>query len=68
MAKWQKVFSTEESYRAEIVKSVLDDTGINAVVLKKKDSSLNNFGLFEVLVLPDDVIKAMKIIQNDISF
>ena len=68
MAKWQKVFSTEKSYRAEIVKSVLDDTGINAVVLKKKDSSLNNFGLFEVLVLPDDVIKAMKIIQNDISF
>ena len=68
MAKWQKVFSTEESYRAEIVKSVLNETGINAVVLKKKDSSLNNFGLFEVLVLPEDVIKAMKIIQNDISF
>lgn len=68
MARWQKVFSTEESYRAEIVKSVLEGTGINAVVLKKKDSSLNNFGLFEVLVLPEDVIKALKIIQNDISF
>lgn len=68
MAKWQKVFITDVAHRAEIVKGVLEDFGITAVILNKKDSSYNNFGNHEVLVLPDDVIRAKRIIQNDIDF
>lgn len=68
MAKWQKVFTTEQAYRAEIVKDVLGEVGITAVILNKKDSSYNNFGSLEVHVLPDDAIKAQRIIQNDIDF
>ncbi|MEQ8925683.1 MAG: DUF2007 domain-containing protein [Fulvivirga sp.] len=68
MAKWQKVFSTEMSYRAEIVKDVLEDFGIQSVILNKKDSSYNNFGALEVHVLPEDVLRSKQIIQNDIDF
>ena len=68
MAKWQKIFSTEVSYRADIVKDVLEDQGIKSVILNKKDSSYNNFGALEVLVMPDDIIRAKQIIENDIEF
>lgn len=59
---------TEVAYRAEIVKGVLEDFGITSVVLNKMDSSYNNFGNHEVLVLPEDVLRAKQIIQNDIDF
>ncbi len=68
MANWQKVYSTEHSYRAEIVKDVLEDSEILAVIVNKKDSSYNNFGAHEIHVLHDDVIRATQIIQNDINF
>lgn len=68
MGNWQKVLTTDLSYRAEIVKDVLEDAGINTVIMNKKDSSLNNFGGHELYVLPEDVIRAKKIIENDIDF
>lgn len=68
MAAWQKVYSAEHSYRAEIVKDVLEDAAINAVIINKKDSSYNNFGAHEVHVSADDVMKALQIIKNDIDF
>ncbi len=68
MATWQKVFSAEQAYYAEIVKDVLEEAEINAVIINKKDSSYNNFGSHEVHVLPHDVLKALQIIKNDIDF
>ena len=67
MSSWQKVYQDPQQYRAEIVKAVLEDNDISAVVLSKKDPSYH-FGHFEVQVVSDDVIKAIKIIQDDISF
>jgi choline kinase len=68
MAQWQKVFSAEQSYRAEIVKDFLEDSSIQAVIVNKKDSSYNNFGSHEVHVATDDVMRALQIIKNDIDF
>lgn len=68
MAKWQKVYSSNQAYRAEIVKDVLEDAEIKAVIVNKQDSSYNNFGAHEIHVLPEDVIKAKQIIENDINF
>ncbi len=67
MSSWQKVFEDETSYRAEIVKSILDENEIDAVVLSKKDNAYQ-FGHFEVLVPPDHVIRALKIIEEEIKF
>ena len=67
MNNWQKVFSDELLYRAEIVKAVLEDHYIGAVILNKKDTSYH-WGTHEVMVAPDDILKAIIIIKEEINF
>lgn len=50
-AGWLKIYSTAESYKAEIVRLVLADHQIEAVILNKQDSSYR-FGEVEVYI-PD---------------
>ena len=66
--KWQKVFSDASEHRVQIVSKVLEDRGINSVIVNKKNSAFNNFGDFELQVTPDNVIQAIRIITSDISF
>jgi hypothetical protein len=66
MSKWQKVFSTPLLHKAEIVKAVLEEHNLNPVIFDRQDS-MYKFGYFEVLVNPDEVIKAIKIIENEIN-
>ena len=67
MSKWQTVYQSGILHQAEIVRAVLEEQDIQAVVVNKKDSSYH-LGTIEVKVKPDHVIKAIKIIQDDISF
>ncbi|MCF6352753.1 MAG: DUF2007 domain-containing protein [Cyclobacteriaceae bacterium] len=55
-------------YRAEIVKDILDQKEINAIILNKKDSAYHIFGQLEVHVKAESVINALKIIEDDIKF
>ncbi len=68
MENWIKVFEDSMQIRAEIVKGVLVENEIQAVVLNKKDSAYQMFGSYQVLVKRDDAIQATKLIQNAISF
>ena len=68
MKDWKTVYTSEIEHRAMIVKDVLEKTEVSAVILNKRDSSYNNFGNFEVSVNPDQVIKALKIIADEIAF
>ena len=70
MSEWQRVFSSYESYKAEIVKDLLEGKGINPVIINRQDSSISSIGQgqFEVHVIADEVIKALKIIENEINF
>lgn len=54
-------------YRAEIVRAVLEENGLNSVIVNKKDQSYQ-IGQYEVFTLPEDVLKAVKIIQDDVHF
>ena len=67
MSSWQKVYSDEIMYRAEIVKSVLLENDIKSVILNKNISAFD-MGHYEVMVNPDHVLHAIKIIKEDISF
>jgi hypothetical protein len=67
MRDWQKVYRDQQQYRAEIVRSILDENELSPVMLNKKDSAYQ-FGHFEVLVAPEHVIKALKIINEEIRF
>lgn len=68
MSQWQKVYRNENRSRAEIVKGVLESHDINAIVFDKKDSAYQMFGYFDVLVPADDVLRAIKIIEDEIQF
>lgn len=68
MQNWIKVFEDGKQIRAEIVKGVLEENEIQAVVLSKKETVYQIFGTYEVLVKREDAMKATKLIQNAITF
>ncbi|OOG74270.1 DUF2007 domain-containing protein [Algoriphagus sp. A40] len=68
MQNWIRVFEDQNQIRAEIVKAVLEENGIPAVVLNKKESVYHVFGTYEVLVIQKDALAAMQLIQNEITF
>jgi hypothetical protein len=61
---WQVVYSTQQEYKAEIVKAVLDDNGIKCFSLSKKDSAYL-FGEIELYVSPDHILRARQIIERE---
>ena len=67
MDGWQKVYEHEIEHKAEIVKSILDENALNPVIVSKKDSAYNNFGKYEVFVAADNVLRALKIINDQTS-
>jgi hypothetical protein len=67
MDNWQPIFKDERQHRIEIVKAVLEDSGMSPVVVNKKISGYG-LGNFEVMVSPNHVIRALKIIKEDIKF
>jgi len=68
MDNWIKVFESGKQIRAEIVKSVLEENEIKAVVLNKKETVYQIFGTYQVLVLKEDILLATNIVQNEITF
>jgi len=67
MVEWQKVYQDSQQYRAEIVKAILEENELDPVLVDKKDSAYQ-FGHFEVHVAADHVIRALKIINEEIKF
>ncbi len=68
MDNWIKVFESPMQIRAEIVKGVLEEDGIQAVVLNKKETVYQIFGVYEVLVQRDRLLEANNLILNEITF
>ena len=68
MDNWVKVFETEKQIRAEIVKGVLEENEVKAVVLNKKETVYQIFVTYQVLVLKEDILLATNLIQNEITF
>ncbi|MCE7056924.1 DUF2007 domain-containing protein [Algoriphagus sp. AGSA1] len=68
MENWNKVFESAMQVRAEIVKGILEEHQIQAVVLNKKETVYQIFGNFEVHVQQEDMMRATNIVQNEISF
>jgi len=68
MEKWLKVFESSMLIRAEIVKGVLQEHDITAVVLNKKESVYQIHGSYQVMVAPENALAAINIIKNEISF
>ncbi|HKM92292.1 MAG TPA: DUF2007 domain-containing protein [Prolixibacteraceae bacterium] len=61
---WKQVFLTGEMYRAEMARELLENNGINAVVMNQKDSSYTAFGNIEVYVNKNDEEKSIEILKD----
>lgn len=60
---WKTVYKTENPQRSEIVKSILEEKGLNPVIINKKDSAYL-FGLMEIQVNVEEVLSAIRIIEE----
>jgi len=67
MRDWQAIYEDNVEYRVDIVKAVLEDQGM-APVKMNKTVSVHGFGNFEIFVAPDEVLRAIKIIKDEIKF
>lgn len=59
--QWEKVFSTNTPYQAEIMKALLEKENITSVIINKQDSSYLVFGEIEVYVKCEDMLRAKQI-------
>jgi hypothetical protein len=60
---WTKVLASTNLLKTEWLKSVLEENGIAAVVMNKRDSALP-VGEIELYVQPDNVIAALNLIEK----
>lgn len=60
---WKTVYKTENTQRAEIVKAILAEKGLSPVIINKKDSAYL-FGLMEVQVNVEEVLTAIRVIEE----
>ena len=60
---WVKVFSSSKGYLVEITHSVLEEEGIESVIINKIDSAYL-FGESELFVKEEDALTAMQIISK----
>ena len=57
------IFSSGQAYKATLVKHMLADHNIQSFLVNKQDSAYK-FGVVELYVNRDDVIRAKKLIQE----
>lgn len=65
---WIKIFTSTNFFQSEMVKQMLIENHIDAVLLNKQDSSHRNFGNIEVYIHQEDFAQAVEImILNQIN-
>ena len=67
MRDWQSVYKDTREYRVDIVKAILEGEGLSPVKINKTVTA-HGFGNFEIFVNPDSVIRAIRIIKDEIKF
>lgn len=61
---WIKIFTSADFYRAEIIKQMLIENHVDAVLLNKQDSSYLAFGSIEVWVHQENFSNAIELINQ----
>ena len=61
---WKQVFLSGQLYKVEIAKDVLENNGIESVIINKKDSSYLAFGSIELYVKEDTEKQAIELLKD----
>ena len=69
MPRWKMVYQNPVRYKAHIVKGVLQEHGIQAIVMDQQPTShpIANLGQAQVLVAQQEEAKALEIILEEID-
>lgn len=67
MHDWQPVYKDTHEYRVDIVKAILEGEGMSPVKVNKTVTA-HGFGNFEIFVDADSVLRAIRIIKEEIKF
>lgn len=64
---WVKIFATNQTFRAEIVKGMLQEYGVNAVLVNRVDSSylVTLPGMAEIYVHESQEADAIRLLQEN---
>lgn len=62
--EWVLIYSTSILHQAELIKHMLFDNKITAVIMNKQDSAYHDFGEIELYAHPADVVKAKHLISK----
>jgi len=63
-AKWIKIYTSNQFHKSEMVKQILIDNGIEAVLMNKQDTAYK-FGEVEVLIPETNYSNALEIIIHN---
>lgn len=63
MSRWRQVFQTQQPYKAELAKGLLEEEGIPAMVFNRQDHAYL-MGTLEVLVPDDHYLRALHFINE----
>ncbi len=61
---WELLFTSDKEYRVEILKGLLEEEDIQAVIMNKQDSSYLIFGEVQLLVKRSDILRAEQILNK----
>ena len=61
---WINIFTTNQAYLAEMIKDVLADNDVQAVIMNKQDSAYITIGDIEIYVKAENVIRAKFLINK----
>ena len=62
---WINVYSTDQLYKAEMMKSLLSEHQIECVMVNKKDSAYVTVGSIELFVPRDQILRAINLVQKN---
>ena len=61
---WKSVFVTGHEYQAQIAKDILENNGMQAVILNQRDSTYLVFGSLSVMVPEADEETAINLLKD----
>jgi len=60
---WIEVYSTNDIFKAEVIKNMLISNNIKAIIMNQQDSSYH-FGTAKIYTKKDNILKAKEIISE----
>lgn len=61
---WKKIYFSGDEFKVLIARDILEENGINAVIMNQKDSSYTSFGDIELYIEEEDEEEALRILDQ----